>query len=154
MTGAESYLQGLRERAAAAGEAETAYRREAAQRIAVLERERAHAFRRAGVLGDVLGAMRPHAEEEGAAVAAGLAHVRQRFGWPSRPDPGQQAVLDAFQPVAMALLAASHPDPEAPADPATALEEFERWFEARSGGGSFWALLDQSAQAETPVVDF
>lgn len=153
MTGAETYLQGLRERAAMAGEAETAYRREAAARITVLERERAHAFRRAGVLGDVLGAMRPH-EEEGAAVAAGLAHVRQRFGWPSRPEPAQQAVLDAFQPVAMALLAATHPDPEASADPATALEEFERWFQARSGGGSFWALLDQPPAADTPVVDF
>lgn len=96
--GAEDFVAELDALARAAGEAKAASRREAARRAAELERARAFAFRRDNVIKDV-AAMRPHAEET-AAVAAGLASLRGRFGWPARADGSHQPVLDAFRPVA------------------------------------------------------
>lgn len=140
---AEEFVAELDALARAAGEAEAAFRREAAGRAAELERARAFAFRRCNVIKDVAAAMRPH-EEETAAVAAGLASLRRRLGWPAHADGSHQPVLEAFRPVAAALYGGDEPGP--------ALAAFESWFEQRAGR-SFWALLDQPA-ADTPLVDF
>lgn len=140
---AEEFVAKLDAEARAAGEAEAAFRREAAKRIAELERTRAFAFRRCNVIKEVAAAMRPH-EEETAAVAAGLASLCGRFGWPDHADGSHAPVLEAFRPVAAALHDGREPGP--------ALAAFESWFEQRAGR-SFWALLDQPA-ADSPLVDF
>jgi hypothetical protein len=151
MTATRDYLEELHATARAAEQAEAAYRREAARRIVELERERTFAFRRYTLVKNVLAAMRPQAEEA-AAVEAARAHLRERFGWPAGQDERHGPVLDAFAPVAASLYLAALPEPEVPCDPAQAMAEFERWFEARSGR-SFWSLQDEPA-VQTPLVDF
>jgi len=144
MSAAAEFLAGLHAQANAAAAEETAWRKEAARRGKLLEQARAHAFRRWNVLRDLSAAMQGDAEDREAAVARGLAQVRQRLGWPDVPDASRQAVLEALRPVALALLGEG--------EPAETVVTFESWFEARTGG-SFWALLDQPAY-DTPVVDF
>lgn len=144
MPDADAFLTELHARAQTAAAEETAWRREAARRGRLLETVRAHAFRRWNLLRDLAAAMPGEPEDRDAAVAHGLAQLRQRLGWPDPPDPSRQAVLDALRPVALALLGEGEPD--------EAVAAFEAWFEARTGG-SFWALLDQPVQ-DMPVVDF
>ena len=144
MPGAAAFLTDLHARAQTAAAEETAWRQEAARRGRLLEQTRAHAFRRWNVLRDLDAAMAGEPEDRDAALARGIAQLRQRLGWPDAPDPARQAVLDALRPVALALLGKGEPD--------EAVAAFEAWFEARTGG-SFWALLDQPVQ-DMPVVDF
>ena len=144
MSGADAFLAELHSRASAAAAEETAWRQEAAKRGKMLETKRAHAFRRWNVLRDLSAAMPADAGDRDAAVALGLAQLRQRLGWPEAPDPSRQAVLEALRPVALALLGEGKPT--------EAIAAFEAWFETRTGG-SFWALLDQPVH-DTPVVDF
>ena len=144
MSGADAFLAELHSRASAAAAEETAWRQEAAKRGKMLETKRAHAFRRWNVLRDLSAAMPGEPEDRDAAVACGLAQVRQRLGWQDTPDPSRQAVLDALRPVALALVGEG--------DPGEAIAAFEAWFEARTGN-NFWALLDQPVQ-DMPVVDF
>ena len=144
MSGAAEFLAELHAQANAAAAEEAAWRQEVARRGRLLEQARAHAFRRWNVLRDLSAAMQGDAEDREAAVARGLAQVRQRLGWPDAPDPSRQAVLDALRPVAEALLGNGEPQ--------EAVAAFETWFETRTGA-SFWALLDQPVQ-DMPVVDF
>jgi hypothetical protein len=144
MSDAAEFMAGLHAQANAAAAEETAWRQEAARRGELLERARAHAFRRWNVLRELSAAMQGDAEDREAAVARGLAQVRQRLGWPDVPDASRQAVLEALRPVAEALLGNGEPQ--------EAVAAFETWFETRTGA-SFWALLDQPVY-DTPVVDF
>lgn len=144
MSGTDAFLTELHARAQAAAAEETAWRQEAARRGRQLEQARAHSYRRWNVLRDLGAALQGDLEDRDAAVARGLAQLRQRLGWPEAPDPSRQAVLDALGPVALALLGEGEPD--------EAVAAFEAWFEARTGG-SFWDLLDQPVQ-DMPVVDF
>ena len=151
MTAALGYLEHLHARARESETREAEFRREAARCIKELECERSYAFRRYHLIKDVLTAMRPHAEEA-AAVKAAQANLRERFGWSDTADERHRPVLDAFAPVAASLYLAALAEPEVPCDPAKALAEFERWFEARSDR-SFYSLLDEPA-TQTPLVDF
>ena len=162
MTTVTTYLERLQQEADKAQSAETAYRREAATRIAVLERERAFAFRRMNLMRSVAEAAKPQMEDdsdpaersgEEIAVARTLALLRVRLGWSSDSET-RDATLAHFAPVVIALYRASG-DAEMPDETSgidDALGRFEAWYE-EAHGVSFWMLFDNPMQ-DTPRVDF
>jgi len=146
-----SFLDDLKRAADRAEAGEAAFRREAAERLRWLERERAFAFRRLNLMRAVAEAIAV-AESEEIAVASALDVVRARLGWTGDSD-ARAAVLSRFAPVAQAAHAGLAPDEDRPqAEPGQALAEFEAWY-VRTHDGPFWALFDQYVP-ETPVVDF
>ncbi|MEZ5831797.1 MAG: hypothetical protein R3D05_11505 [Dongiaceae bacterium] len=146
-----SFIAALENAAKDAGAAETAYRREAAERIKHLDRARSFAFRRLNLLRPIVEAV-GRAESEEMAVASGLALLRAKLGWSSDSE-ARTAILDSFTPLIRGIFADQNPEPETPpADLPALLAEFERWYE-ETHRKSFWDLLDQP-MPETPLVDF
>jgi hypothetical protein len=146
-----AFLEGLELAAERAEAAEVGFRREAANRIATLERERAFAFRRLNLMRAVADAV-SGAESEDAAVANALATLRARLDW-SGDSEAQSAVLSRFSPVAAALFCSMAPERQASAPALSAqLAEFEAWY-AETRGRPFWELFEHQ-MPETPVVDF
>ena len=151
MTTLASILDALEAAARNAGTAETAFRREAAERIKVLERERSHSFRRVNLLRPIADAV-ARAESEEMAVAGGQAILRAKLGW-SNDSEARSAILTRFARVVKGMFATLHPGPEGePTDILALLGAFEAWYE-EVHRASFWNLFDQPMQ-ETPVVDF
>jgi hypothetical protein len=153
MTALTSILDTLDAAARNAGAAETAFRREAAERIKVLERERSHAFRRVNLLRPIAEAV-ARAESEEMAVAGSQAILRAKLGW-SNDSEARSAILTRFATVVKGMFATLHPRPEGeeePTDLLALLGAFEAWYE-ETHRVSFWNLFDQPMQ-ETPVVDF
>lgn len=162
MTTVTTYLERLQQAADRAQSVETAYRREAATRIAALERERAFAFRRMNLMRSVAEAAKPQMEDdsdpaersgEEIAVARALALLRVRLGWSSDSET-RDATLAHFAPVVIALYRASG-DAEMPDETSgidDALGRFEAWYE-ETHGVSFWMLFENPMQ-DTPRVDF
>jgi hypothetical protein len=165
------FLDALKAAAEEAEKTEGAFRREMAQRIAVLERERAFAFRRlnlmravadavAGAESDEIAAEIRAAEGEVAAealmeiaVACAQGALSDKLGWSSL-DPARMAVLKQFDPVARSVFWSLR-QPDAPGtvnDVQGALAAFETWY-AGSHEVPFWALFDHYIP-ETPRVDF
>jgi len=147
----------LKATAEKAGEAETAYRRETAQRIAALERERSFAFRRLNLMRAVIAAVAAVETEEDA-IARASTTLCEEIGWDGISE-ARTAVLDQFGTVTKAVFADLHPDPEsdppAPGDGSaalTALATFEAWYVA-THPGPFWALFDQYVPQRS-LVDF
>jgi hypothetical protein len=153
-------MQFLDDFAAAARQAELseqAYRREVATRIAVLEQERAFAFRRVNLMTSIAESI-AGAESEETAVANALATLRGRLGWDSDSE-ACTAVLAQFAAVAEAIFArlapeaADEPSERRPvADVGAALIAFESWY-AETHQGPFWQLFEHYIP-ETPRVDF
>jgi hypothetical protein len=129
--------------------AETQYRREAAQRIAALEQQRAFAFRRLNLMRAVVDAVAASASEEAAAAHAGGV-LRGRLGW-ATDSAARDEVLERFAPVARAAFRGLAPEEDAAAVP-DALAEFEAWY-AACHPAPFWVLLEHPI-AEAPLVDF
>lgn len=146
------FLEPLQTAASAASAAEAAFRQQAAQRIAALNRERAFAFRRLNLMRAIVDAI-VEAETEELAVGRALATLRGHLDW-SNDSEARSLVLARFSPVAQAVFAnltaaGSHaPVP----DVTQALAEFENWY-AETRDTPFWSLFDQY-RPETPVVDF
>ena len=148
---AASFLATLESAANAAAAAETAFRREAAERIKTLERDRSFAFRRMNVMRPIAEAA-ARAESEELAVAGGLAMLRAKLGWDSDSE-ARSAILVRFTPVIQGVFADQNPGPDAPpADVLARLAEFEAWYQSEYPK-SFWDLFDQPIP-ETPRVDF
>ena len=165
MTPAAAFQEQLKQAAELAAVAESDYRREAWARIAVLERGRAFAFRRANLMRAIGEAVRGSADDsqggqdqagEEMAIARALAMLRTHLGWP--PDSeGWLAVLSRFAPLAATLYRASWPSgkagpPGAGEEITGALDAFECWYE-ETYGTSFWSLFENELP-ETPLVDF
>lgn len=145
------FITALESAANEAGAAETAYRREAAERIRQLERARSHAFRRVSLLRPIVEAV-AKAENEAMAVASGLAVLRVKLGWSSDSE-ARTAILDSFTPLIQGVFADQNPEPEQPApDVPALLSAFEAWYEEKYRK-PFWDLMDQP-MPETPLVDF
>jgi len=145
------FLETLEAAANEAAAAETAYRREAAERIKSLERERTFAFRRLSLMRPIADAV-ARAESEELAVASSLAILRAKLGWSSDSE-ARSAVLTQFAPVVQGMFARLRPEPETPtADLSVLLTAFETWYETNRRT-SFWDLFDQP-MPETPLVDF
>jgi hypothetical protein len=131
--------------------AESAYRREAADRIGLLARERVFAFRRLHLLRSVTQAI-AGAESGEAAVSGVNALLCARLGW-SGDNEGHAAILSAFAPVTLALFAGDRSNGGSTAgDVSAALAAFESWY-AGKYAAPFWSLFDEYV-VETPVVDF
>lgn len=147
-------MDALKAAAEQAGAAETAFRRETAQRIAALERERTFAFRRLNLMRTVIAAVAA-AETEENAVARGSSTLCEEIGWDGVSE-ARTAVLDQFAAVTKAIFADLHPsDGESSPDDGSALTTlaaFEAWYVA-THPVPFWALLDQYVP-QTSIVDF
>ena len=146
-----SFLLELRAAAEAAKTAEGSFRREATQRIAALEEERAFAFRRFNLMQAIAEAM-ASAESEEIAVASAFAALRTRLGW-NADSEARSEVMTHFGPVALALFRAIAPGED---EPVTNVREelagFERWY-SETRGSSFWILFEHP-MPDTPLIDF
>jgi selenocysteine-specific elongation factor len=146
-----AFLDALKAAADQAEVAEGNIRREAARRIAVLDQERAFAFRRLNLMRAVADAI-TESESEEIAVANALAVVRSKLGWSSDSE-ARTEVLSRFAPVGQAVfcnLGASEASPTTTVQ--NALAEFEAWY-AGSRQSPFWVLFEHYIP-ETPLVDF
>lgn len=148
-------LDSLKAAADQASAAENALRREVAQRIAVLERERTFAHRRLNFMRAVIAAIST-AETEEEAIARASATLWEEIGWDGISE-SRTAVLDQFTAVTKAIFADLHPtaDGSSPEDDASALPAlatFEAWYVA-THPVPFWALFDQYVP-QTSIVDF
>jgi hypothetical protein len=151
MSALAEYLTSLQRDAQAADAAESACRREAAERIASLALARATAFRRVNFIRSVADAANG-AESEEIAVAVAQAQLRVRLGWTTESE-ARDEVLSRFAPVAQALFRATQvAQDETPADPGGALAAFEAWY-AETRKSPFWDLFECYIP-ETPRVDF
>ena len=151
MTVVASFVGKLRAEAERAATAEAAFRREAAEKTALLERERAFAFRRFNLMRTVADGVATAGDEE-IAAATGVGILRSRLDWTEGSDR-QAAILSQFAAVARALFACRSEEAEAKvSDAAQALAEFEAWYE-QAHGAPFWGLFDQPIE-DTPRVDF
>jgi|SRR5579862_7695068 len=153
MTPGPSFLDVLNKATERTNLAEEAFRREIAERLKALERERAFAFRRLNLMRAIADVV-VSAESEEIAVAGATAVLRAKLGWSSDSE-ARDAVLSRFAPVAQAVFASLAPpqsEEGAPADVIATLGEFERWY-ADSHPNWFWILFE-TYMPETPVVDF
>ena len=139
---------------AAAEEAEAAeghFRREAAERIGSLEKERAVAFRRLNLMRAVAEAV-ADADDADAAMAKAGATLRSRLGWDSDSE-ARTDVLKRFAAVGRAAFFSFTPPAETrPQSVEEALAEFEAWY-AATRTTPFWTLFEHYIP-ETPLVDF
>lgn len=138
------FLAGLETAKHAAAVAETAFRREAAERAEALAAARAHAHRRAELMMALCASIAGVADAEMAA-ATGQALLRTRLGWDTDSD-ARAEVLTRFAAVAVALFEAEAHDPQAE------LAAFEDWYQS-SRQSPFWYLFDHY-MPDTPLVDF
>lgn len=153
MTVMSSFLNTLELAARQAGQAENDFRRESAERVKTLERERAFAHRRLNFMRAIADAIAT-AESEEIAVAIASAVMRTKLGWSSDSD-ARTEVLSRFVPVAQEVFASLAPgaDDGAPlSDVVRALTEFETWYR-ESHPNPFWILFEHY-MPETPLVDF
>lgn len=145
------FLDDLKLAAEEAGSAEQSFRREAGERIAKLERERAFAFRRLNLMRSIAERITT-AESGELAIASGLEALSDMLGWTGESET-RTAILAKFEPV----IEAAHrsivsSDGAESCDLAAVLAEFETWY-AETYGTPFWLLFDHE-MPETPRVDF
>jgi len=148
-----SFLSTLELAAKQSAQSEKDFRREWAERIKNLERERAFAHRRLNFMRAIVDAL-ASAESEEIAVAAATAVMRAKLGWASDSD-ARAEVLARFVPVARQVFVSLLPaaDDGGPfADIIHALNEFETWY-CETHPSSFWMLFENQ-MPETPLIDF
>lgn len=150
MSALADYLASLQRGAQAADDAESAFRRDAAERIAALALARATAFRRVNFIRAIADAVEG-AESEEIAVAVAQAQLRIRLGWSTESEARDEA-LSRFALVAQALFHAAHGAQNDTPDPGGALTAFEAWY-AETRKSPFWELFECYIP-ETPRVDF
>jgi hypothetical protein len=144
-----SFVDELRRAADSAAAVEAQFRKDAAERIALLECERAFAFRRLNLMRAVSDAV-ARAETEEEAISDGLAALRAKLDWPNEND---SPLMSRFSAVAQAIFASlKGSEEELERGLAETLAEFERWH-VSAYGVPFWMLFEQP-MAETPRVDF
>jgi len=147
--GPVSFLDALQASAESAASEEERFRRDYARSVALLERERAHAFRRFNFMRSLAEAA---AGESGTAVARVVAIFRDKLGW-SGDTEARTATVEHFRPVIEAMVGAlGAKNGETPPDVRAKLAEFEAWYDA-AHGSAFWVLFDHY-MPETPRVDF
>jgi hypothetical protein len=146
-----AFLDALKAAADEAGVAEKQFRREAAQRIAGLERERSFAYRRLNLMRAVAAAV-TGVEEEEVAVANAVAVLREKLGWVT-PSEAREEVLSRFAAIGTAAFQGEGTSELASAPSVRkALADFEDWY-ASCHPVPFLALFEQYIP-DTPRVDF
>ena len=162
-----AFLDGFLQVAEATKAEETDVRREAAARIAALEKTRVRAYRRHHFV-RLLGDATRRSSDVATSLATQKKDAIERFGWSDEAlTPAQQDVVTALEPVttiiAATIFAAAETgggggvaaDPIGRAEPGdlvAALDAFEAWYGARFGE-SVWALFDRFTP-DLPVTDF
>ncbi len=144
-----SVLATLGARADAASTEETAYRRESARKIEVLERARAFAYRRLNLIRKVVdtAAGEPDATKAAdARIAAAFVEIGWIGGSLAELDEKGREAEAKFRPVAEAVGTSDE------AAMLAALDAFEAWFAERFGR-DFCSVFDRYAP-DTPKVDF
>jgi len=136
--------------ARSAQEAETVFRRHAAEEIARLERARVFAFRRKEFAATLLAAS-ASAKSEPEAVAALQNRVCREFDWDAEAE-GVKPVVARFADVGSAVWRETSDGADQGESFIDELLRFEAWYEQRHGK-PFWNLFDQY-MPETPLVDF
>ena len=149
------FLDKLELAASRSAQAESDIRREWAECIKTLERERAFAHRRFYFMRAIAEAVATAGSEE-IAVASATAAMRAKLGWWDESD-ARTEVLSHFVPVAQQIFAGLPPvvekEEEAPApDVLGALAAFETWYR-ETHPHPFWVLFENQ-MPETPLVDF
>jgi hypothetical protein len=148
---ATAFLEQLAAAARTAELTEQAYRRESAAQIAILEQERAFAFRRVNLMKSITEAVTA-AESEEIAVSRALVVLQARLGWVGDSE-ARNDVLSRFSSVAQAIFAKVAPEArDNVTDMSEALEAFENWY-AQTHKITFWQLFEHYIP-ETPRVDF
>ena len=144
-----SVLATLTARADAASGEESAYRREAARRIEILERARAFAYRRLNLIRKIVDAASGEADAK-TADDARIAAAFVEIGWIGSSldelDEKGRETEAKFRPVAEAIGAGDE------AAMLAALATFEAWFAERFGR-DFCSVFDRYVP-DTPKVDF
>ena len=141
---------------------ETEVRREAAARIAALEKTRVRAYRRHHFV-RLLGDAARRAPDIATALATQKTDAAERFGWTDDTlTPPQQDVLTALEPVTAIIATTVLVDvdegskgavaSDSPGNLVAALDAFEAWYSDRFGA-SVWALFDRFTP-DLPVTDF
>lgn len=156
------YLDKLDRFARGESAAEDAYRREIAEKMAALERQRAFAFRRLNLVRTIAESVAAAPDEERAAALGNAACMRE-IGWTGASEP-QREVMARFAPVAVAIwrvAVAASADPASageqekeaakPAEIDAAFADFEAWY-AANRKGTFWNLMDQEP-LNLPLVE-
>jgi hypothetical protein len=144
------FLDVLEAAAEAAEAAEGRFRREAAERVGALEKDRAIAFRRLNLMRAVAEVV-ADADDADAATANACATLRSRLGWDTDSE-ARTEVLTHFAPVARAVFFSFAPAEAPPQSVEEALAEFEAWY-AATRTTPFWTLFEHYIP-ETPLVDF
>lgn len=147
------FLDTLALAASRSAQTESDIRREWAERIKTLERERAFAHRRLNFMRAIAEAVAT-AESEEIAVAAATAAMRAKLGWWDESE-ARTDVLSRFVPVAQQVFSGLAPvvDEKAPPpDVLGALAAFETWYR-ETHPHPFWMLFENE-MPETPLVDF
>jgi hypothetical protein len=147
---AAPFLDALEAAAEEAEATEGRFRREAAERLGVLEKERAVAFRRLNLMRAVAEAV-ADADDADAAAASACATLAGRLGWDTDSE-ARTEVLSRFAAVGRAVFLSFSPPAEAPRSVEDALAEFEAWY-AATRTTPFWTLFEHY-MPETPLVDF
>ena len=140
---------------------ETEVRREAAARIAGLEKVRVRAYRRHHFI-HLLGSAAASATDRETALAAQESALASRLDWEAQRTPEQREMLGRLTPVMERVADACGfiLPPEAVAKPAAtspetlvaALGSFEHWFSDRFAS-EVWQLFDRFTP-DSPAVDF
>ncbi len=150
-TSIDSYLERLDAAARAASGAEDSYRREAVERIKVLERARAFAFRRLNLVHSVAQALAGAKDEEEAVKLGSSAFLRE-LNW-SGATESQREVAEKFKPIILLLWQMNEADSSE--DIVRRVDDdlaaFERWFEEERNG-AFLSLMDGEV-LELPLVE-
>jgi len=153
MTASAPFLATLEFAARLSAQAESDFRRDWAERVKTLERERAFAHRRLNFMRAVADAVATTESGE-IAVAAAAAAMRAKLGWWDESEARTQ-VLSRFVPVAQQMFASLAPvveDEAPPPDVLAALAEFETWYR-ETHPHPFWMLFENE-MPQTPLVDF
>lgn len=143
-TARADFIAGLDAAKQQAAIAETAYRKEAAERAEALAVARAYAYRRAELMAALCASI-AGVEDAEMAAAASQALLRARLAWDTDSD-ARAEVLSRFTAVAVALFDAER------ADPNVALAAFEDWYQS-TRQSSFWYLFEHY-MPDTPRIDF
>ena len=105
MSGLAAYLASLRLAAEAADSAESVFRREVAERSAMLAAARATAYRRVNFI-QAIAELMSTLESEEIAVTTAQAHLRTQLGWTTDNEACDE-VLSRIVPLAQALFGAA-----------------------------------------------
>jgi len=153
---ATSFLDVLQRTADQAAEAEALFRSQIAERLKILECERAFAHRRVNLMRSLIEAA-AGTEDRETMMANVTTALRTRLGWEDDSE-ARATVISRFAPVAVALCESLSPRDESSNDEtisshvAAELTAFEAWY-AETHPVSFWALFE-NYMPETPLVDF